>query len=218
MQNKQVVVGLVAAAVIILGAGFVYLFDKTKPASQPNRTVATQITPAKNSVAGTVADIFKTSKDEKCTFDSKTSDSETNGTIYATANKAYGTFAMTSSGKTTTNYVIRDTDNFYIWGSSLPTGIKMTMSVDDLAKNISSSQYSGGFNANQKVDYNCSNWTVDESVFTPPTNVKFTNFGGVALPSAASSNKTANPSSQCSICASLTGQAKSACLSSFHCQ
>lgn len=218
MQNKQVVVGLVAAAVIILGAGFVYLFDKAKPATQPNSTVATQITPAKSSVAGTVADIFKTSKDEKCTFDSKTSDSETKGTIYATQNKDYGTFALTSSGKTTTNYVIRNANSFYIWGGSLPTGIKMTMSVDDLAKNISSSQYSGSFNANQKVDYNCTNWTVDESLFTPPANIKFTNFGGVALPSGANSTQTANPSSQCSICASLTGQAKSACLSSFHCQ
>jgi hypothetical protein len=215
MQNKQSVVGLIAAAVIIVGAGMVYLYDKAKPAPQPNKTVSVKVTPGKSTVAGTIVDVLKTTDNKKCAF---TTQNKTKGTFYLTSEKAYGTLIATNSGSADTTYVIKDQNNFYIWGSSLPTGIRISMSLSDISKNLHSNPYASSFDVNQKVDYSCSSWTPDQSLFNPPTNIKFTNIGATTLPTGTLLPKSTNPSSQCSLCSSLSGQAKNTCIASFHCQ
>lgn len=218
MQNKQAIVGIVVAAIIILGAGGVYLLSKNKTTPAPNATTAQNATPAKNAMASnTLQDLFSGGKSQKCIFDTKTSTGENKGTVYVSSDKAYATFDITASGKTTTSYFIRSGDTFYLWGGSLPTGIKMTMSLADMAKN--SSQYSSsGFNPTAKADYSCSGWPADQSLFTPPTNVKFQDMSSMMHEATSPSGTGSNPSSQCTLCNSLTGAAKSACISSFHCQ
>ena len=218
MQNKQAILGIVVAAIIILGAGGVFLLSKNKPSTSPtNTTSASSETKPKNSMASnTLQDLFSGGKSQKCTFDAKTSTGENKGTVYVTSDKAYAAFDLTASGKTTTSYLIRTGDTFYIWGGALPSGIKMTMSLSDMAKK--SGQYSSsGFNPTAKADYSCSGWSADQSLFTPPANVKFIDAGSLELPSGTVKNPPGS-TSQCNICNSLTGDAKSTCLNSFHCQ
>lgn len=218
MQNKQVIVGIVVAAIIILGAGGVFLLNKNKPSTSPTSTTsASSKTNHENSMASnTIQDLLSGGKSQKCSFDTKTSSGENKGTVYVSSDKAYATFNLTTSGKTTTSYFIRSGDTFYMWGGSLPTGIKITMSLADMTKNTS--QYaSSGFNPTAKVDYSCSEWSADQSLFTPPTNVKFIDAGSMVIPSGTVKTP-AGSASQCNICNSLTGNAKSTCLNSFHCQ
>jgi hypothetical protein len=215
MQNKQSVVGLIAAAVIITGAGFVYLYDKAKPAPEPNRTVAEKITPAKSSVAGTIADVLNTKENKQCNFE--TSDNAS-GKFYLANDKVYGTLTASESGQNDVTYVIKDHDNFYIWGGSLPSGIRISMSLSDLSKNLNNNPYASSFDVNQKVEYSCKSWTPDESVFTPPTDIKFTDINATSLPTGTAQPKSVNPTDQCSLCNSLSGQAKNTCIASFHCQ
>lgn len=215
MQNKQAVVGIVAAVLILIGAGAVFTLDKSKTASQP-ASIAKSVSPTPNNNMSTVAGIFKSTKNQKCDFDTKTANSEVKGTVYVSGDNSYGEFANTANSKTQTMSLIRNDNTFYVWGDALPQGIKMTMSVDDLGQKLSGSQY-GNFDPNQKTDIKCVGWTPDVSKFVAPTTVKFLDLTGVSATGAKTSG-TQSPSDQCSLCNSMTGNAKATCLSSFSCK
>lgn len=222
MKNNQIIIGIVAAIIIILGLGGFLLLAKNK-ASTPYNTSAVTNT---NMMQGTIQDIFAGGKNQKCDFDVKESTGgETKGSVSVASDKAYGTFEMTTNGKVTNTYMVRDGDTFYLWGNSLPLAIKTKMSVNDMAKQMSGGNYSN-IDPNKKLEFNCNSWTVDESLFTPPANIKFTdvanmmkNTGGIptgVVPSVAT--PSISRESQCEICNSLTGPAKTACKTSFKCQ
>lgn len=212
MQNKTLLTGIAATIIILLGAGGIFLYTKNKTASTPSSTVATvSPTQKEKSSQGSLKDIFSNSGNKMCTFDVKEEKGETKGTIYNSGEKAYGEIQMTSSGKTQKTYVIRNGETFYMWGDSLPTGLKMTLSVDEMANKLSGNNNQPSVTPNQKVEFKCSDWTVDTSKFTPPTNVKFTDM-------TSAIKTTSGSSSECAICNSLTGDAKSACLTQFSCK
>lgn len=214
VQNKQAIIGIVAAAIILLGAGGVFLYSKNKPAAEPSSTTTvTQVTktPSESMMSASLKDLFAGGKTSQCTFDVKGAIGETKGTVYVADTKAYGEFGTTTNGKTTTTHLIRNADTFYVWGDSIPTGMKMTMSVDEMASKMQGSAQYKDLDPNQKTDYKCSGWTVDSSVFVPPSNIKFTDLGGMM-------KTTVKPSgANCSVCNSLTGDVKNACLSQLGC-
>jgi len=220
MQNKQAIIGIVAAIVILLGAGSVYLLNKNKTVIQPaaTSTATQQTTSSNNASQSSLKDLFTMGSNKKCTFDTKTATSETTGTFYVSGTNARGDLATTTNGKTSSTNLVRNNDTFYIWGDSLPSGVKMTMSVDEMASKMNGGQYSS-INPNEKVDFKCDNWTVDSSLFTPPASIKFMDMGNV-MTSVTGTQAQTSPSaaSQCNLCSSLTGAAKTSCMTSFHCQ
>ncbi len=212
MQNKQAIIGIVAAAVILLGAGGVFLYSKNKPAPQPSSTsTTTEQTKTQSSMNDSLSSLLKSGKTQQCTFSyDDQSGSTTDGVAYINGNLMRTDVNTTVDGKQSSVYVIRSGDENYIWGSAFPnnTGMKMTLSIEDYESNTDSKQY---FDPTKKAEYDCRDWTPDSSVFTPPTNVKFQDFS--AMMQAASSPSASN----CSICNSLTGDAKNACLSQLGC-
>ncbi len=224
MQNKQAIIGIVAAAIILLGAGGVFLYSQKKSASKPqpnSTTTATSVTKTPSSMmSGSLKDLFAGGKTSQCTFDVKGASGETKGTVYVADTKAYGDFDMTSSnGKTTATYMIRNGDTFYVWGDSFPTGMKMTMSMDEMASKMQGSTQYKSLDPNQKTDYKCTDWTADASKFTPPSNVKFTDLGGMMIKTTGGPTipSTTGTAPSCSVCDSLTGTTKAACRASLHC-
>ena len=215
MQNKQALVGIVATILILVGAGVMFALDKAKTSSQPS-SIARLVSPTPVSTASaTIAGIFKTTKNQKCDFDSKTADNEVKGTVYVSGNNSYAEFNTITNSKTDKMYLVRNENIFYIWGDALPQGIKMSMSVTELGQKLSS-QYAS-FDPNQKTDVKCVDWTPDESKFSAPTNIKFLDLSAVT-PSNPKVSGMQSPSSQCSLCTSMTGNAKATCLSSFNCK
>ncbi len=211
MQNKPILIGIAAAIIILLGAGGVFLYSQNKATPTPNNTSATVTpTPENSSLEGSIKDIFQTAGNKKCDFNVKDSKGETKGIFYVSGTKAAGEIQLISSGKTVTTNVIRSGDTFYMWGDSLPTGIKMTVSVDDLAGTLGSGQNSS-LNPDQKISFNCTGWTLDSTKFNPPTNIKFTEISTPASPKTTGT-------SYCSVCNSLSGSAKTACLAQYNCQ
>ena len=208
------VVAVIVAAIILLGGGAL-LFSKNanKPTAQPApSTSATQAPSAGQSLS----DILALGKTQQCTFSyDSTSGGKTEGTIYLSGDKMRGDFKVTSSGKVSDFSLIRVGDTNYIWGTGLPGGIKMTISAKDLAGNTQVQQY---VNADQKADYKCGAWITDASKFTPPANVKFTDYSAMMPKSNASPAGTgAGYSSQCAACNYLTGESKIACTAQYNC-
>lgn len=198
-------IAIAATAIILLGAGGLLLYNKSnKPSSQTTYPSATPTPPQETSMKNSLLGLLGSGKTQMCSFsyNAKTGGS-TKGTVFLTGTKMRGDFDITtSSNKSSKIMMIRDGDTTYLWGTDLKTGIKMTLKKEDLKTNAQANQY---FDTKQKLDYKCGPWVVDSSVFTPPTNVKFTDFSAMM---EGSIKTTATPGGDvkmdASACASIT--------------
>ncbi len=221
MQNKQAIIGIVAAVIILVGAVGVYFFTQKNKETQPNTTTATQETNEESSLESDLTSILKSGKTQQCTFIyADESGNSTNGTAYIAGDQMRTNVTSATNGKSSTIYVIRNGDDNYIWGSDFPnnTGLKMTLSIEEYASNEDSKKY---FDPNLKADYKCKDWTVDSTMFSLPANIKFQDIGALMKNVIQGASKTptgtTGSTSECSICNSLTVDAKTACMKQFSC-
>lgn len=194
------IVGVVVAIIFLFVAGGLYL-SQNKPVTKTN----TSPTPTKTENKSTsLMDLLTLNKPQRCTFSTKTADTLTEGTVYISEKKIRQDFKSTTKGKVEEMSMIITNNTSYIWGTSLPTGIKMTLSLDEVAKNTQASQY---VNPNAKVAYNCMPWNTDASLFTPPANIKFTDISSIMPKTTGTEQKSVSP------CDQITdASAKASCL------
>ncbi len=212
MNNK--VVAAVVVVLLLIGGYFGYTKLKGGGAIVPGTT-------SESGGMKSLKDLLSSGAAQKCTF-SQTSDSGTSeGTTYVSGGKVRGDFTTTSSGKTMTSHMISDGKTSYIWTEGEKTGFKMTAtdaSPSTVQKDSADNPVNSQADLDQKADYKCSSWIVDGSVFTPPSNVTFTDFSQMLNPSSAPSQGSGSAPSQCSYCDSLTGDDKTQCRSAFGCK
>jgi hypothetical protein len=228
-MTRQAIIAVAVGVIIVLGASAAFLYSKTQNTNESAATtVAQNESKSENASMSSIVDLLSKNENTKCTFSSSTDEGETSGTVYVSGDKARGEFeVMVGKEKTTTN-MIRQGDTFYMWGDSFPTGMKMVMSVDEWAQKAEQPQTEEAlstFDPNYDVDFKCSNWTVDATLFDTPKDVKFISIEGMMNPTKTTTDdKTTETSEktsttdQCSICSALTGEAKNVCLEQFNCQ
>jgi hypothetical protein len=175
MRSKQALIAIIVAAIILFGASGAYLYSQKSP-EKPEQTAATaeENNAEKSSVAGTLKEIINSGQTQQCNF----SHENTEGVAYISGSKMRTDMNITDeNGKKSTIYVIRNGDENYIWGSEFPnnTGLKMTMSIDELAENDAANQY---LDMDKKVDYKCSAWSENSAILTPPQNITFNDLSG----------------------------------------
>jgi hypothetical protein len=214
--NIKIVAVVAAVAILLLGGGlFLYSKSKPQPSVQPSPSASATQNP---SAMQSLSEILSMGKTQKCTFSyDGASGGKTEGTVYLAGDKMRGDFKVTTSGKVSEFSLIRVGDTNYIWGTGLPGGIKMTLSAQGLAGNTQVQQY---VNADQKADYKCGAWTPDNTRFSPPTEVKFTDYSSMMPKSNASpapGGTNSGGSSQCGACNYLTGDSKMACIMQYNC-
>lgn len=214
-MNTKIVTAVIAV-IILLGLGwFLFAGKNTKPQTQSTTTSSSPT--VAQSAAQNLLDLLAAGKTQKCDFSYKAADgASTNGTVYITAAKMRGNITTTSKdNKVTKIYMIRDGNTSYVWGDSFP-GVKMTLTADQLKTNSTTNQY---FNTQQKTDYKCESWSVDNSMFTVPTNVKFTDVSAL-MPKASGvpSGAGTGVNTKCIACNYLSGTAKTECLALYSCQ
>jgi hypothetical protein len=185
------VIGVIVALLLLLGVGGAYFLSQNKPTTQTTDTPATTTTEKKSS---SLLDLLSLGKNQRCTFKTASEGSSTEGTVYIAEGKMRGDFKTTVDGKAQDMSMIRDGDTSYIWGSSLPTGIKMTISLDELSSNQQTGQV---VNPSDKLDYSCIPWNTDASLFTPPSNIKFSELPSSILPTTGTKTGTQGSSSYC---------------------
>lgn len=209
LKQKQLVIAAVVVILLLLGGGF-FLFSKNKAVtstpSNSSNTKQEASNPTQNAMSSLV-DLLSSGQSTMCTFDvSASTGGSTKGTFYMAAGKMKGDFTTTDKdGKKSSMSMIRIDDQSYIWGGSLPSGIKMKLSTDDLKTNTQANQY---FNLNTKNDYKCIPWIVDSSKFSVPTNIKFTDLSSLMMPKTTGTTTNSSTSSPCD---ALTGDTKTAC-------
>ena len=169
---------------------------------------------------GSITDLFKRSENVTCNFSStdQTSNASTTGTIYlASDQKMRGDFTTTTTEGTFTSHVINDSEYMYSWGDQLPQGMKMK-AIDPEAVNNDQptpDSPSHGVDLNQEFTYDCSSWTVDQSKFTPPSNIQFQDFTQQMEQLQKSSQGFEHL--KCNACQQLSGDQKTQCLQAMGC-
>jgi hypothetical protein len=182
MNTKNIAIAAIVIVLLLLlgAAGYLMLSKNTAKTlkTAPKETVVPTKT---GQTTKSLMDLLSLGQNLRCTFDTTgTTGTSTKGTVYVSGTKIRGDFTITDkTGKEQQTSMIRVGDTNYVWGSTLPNGIKMTLSLDKISGNTQASQY---FNPSQKTNYNCLPWSVDATLFTPPSNIKFTDMTSLLAP------------------------------------
>jgi hypothetical protein len=205
---KKSLIVVIVAIVLALGVGGYFVLGRK----------ASQGTGSSSDSPKSLKDLLSSGVAQKCTFSNKEDSNSSEGTTYVSGGKVRGDFTTVTSNKTVKSHMISDGTTSYIWTDGEKTGFKMTVTKSDDETETSPVDKTSeeSVDLNQKADYKCSAWVVDGSFFTPPSDVKFTDFSQMLNPTPASGAKGGS-SQQCAYCANLSGDDKTQCLKALNC-
>ena len=173
---------VVVAILIAIGAGVLVMGRRN---SQPVTTSKNELLEDENVNLGsqrtTLKSLLNTGTDQVCTFSDP--DSGSTGNIYLGGGQARAEFETpTDTGDLFASNMISDGTTMYIWFEGQNTGFTASLeSFDDLPSSAASGGtategVSEGVNVNREVDYSCDPWTVEETMFEVPTDIKFVDY------------------------------------------
>lgn len=208
MKNK-IIIGVVITAVIATGISL-FLFRR-----------GTVVPPGvKISNPGTLAALMAAGGSVKCTVAPGTENDGMSGTFYVSGKNVRGDFSVNDEGQATASHMIVDNQFTYTWFDGNEMGFKMVNTTEPGDTNDAPVAETRGFDPNQAMDYQCVSWIKDASLFIPPTDVTFSEFGAPAEVSTPSISDSVYPgtANQCAACEQLPAEYKAQCLSSLGCK
>lgn len=209
-KNMYLVLGLLL--VLLVGAGVFMMIGK-KPTEPTPLSSATEST-AKNPKS--LKDLMASAVSQKCTYKDKMDTVDISGVTYVAGGKMRGDITSLVDNKQIATHIIVDGKTSYIWVDGQASGFKMAYDTGNTISNPDTKQ-SQQVDINKSMDFSCSPWMTDESMFTLPSNVKFTDYGSVAVPTVATTSGETAPQVNCSVCGNLTGESKTQCLTALKC-
>lgn len=169
MKSKQLII---AAILILLLAGGGYLF-LNKSSSKPAASTTDTSKKEGGSVFSSIKDALSKSLSLQCEY---SDESGRKTMVYIKG----GAIRSNVSGKTAQesgSSIVKD-GKLYFWNSK--EGIMMAFNMQDLGKEITPVQSGGNPQSSvqdlEKYKENCKPAAVDSSLFSPPSDVKFTDF------------------------------------------
>lgn len=216
-KNLAVVIGVILLVAIGGGA---YMLKGKSSTTAPSTSSAS---PKSETALKSLKDLLLSGIPQKCTFTDKTENAEMDGVTYVSGGKMRGDFNSKTEGKMVTTHMIADGKTNYMWTSDQKTGIKMMFdpkstetkeSGQSTGQPQAGTETNGGVDLNKNQSYNCSPWGVDNSMFTPPADIKFTDYSAMFAPTGKAGTGV-NPG--CSACDSLEGDTKAQCKTALKC-
>lgn len=126
------------------------------------------------------SELFKQGGSFECTVKQTVSDMESDGVVFMNGDRLRSEFSTIAEGiKVDTTIIIKD-GNMYTWSSMMPKdGFKIKVEPtdgvgDNAVDSTKSVSATYSWNIEQIGDYYCEEWIMDESKFTLPTGIKFT--------------------------------------------
>lgn len=222
-MNKTLIAILATVAVVAVAAGAYFTLgnsseDTVGTTSQDSENNSTDV----NQFSGTFAELLALGQNYTCTFDT-TDDTgnQTSGVVYVAGagNKMNGEFLVTEpDGNTMDGNIVRDGEYNYVWTSLQSDGIKTKITDEDTSIfAVNEGESETGISDDDNVDFDCQKWNVDNSKFTPPSDINFVEF---SLPSVmeGSGETDQEVNLDCSLCDQVPeGEARNQCLSTLGC-
>lgn len=179
IMNNKILYG--GGAVVIIAAIVVFMAMRSPVANNENgaplgndstgksaNETVEQKTSLKNLLSIKVA--------QKCTYSSAVDGLNTSGTVYVANGKMRSDVTSIVTGKTMQNHMLFIDNTSYIWGSGMPSGIKM--SITDTA-NPQRGIVQQPVDINQELSYSCIPWSFDAKTFELPAGVQFTDMSAM---------------------------------------
>jgi hypothetical protein len=117
--------------------------------------------------SGTLRALIAQNKNLMCTVKSDVSGTSSEGTVYLSGSDFRGDFVTKSSGTTVNSHMIKMGQTMYAWSDG-GQGVKM-----DATASANSNASAQTMDLDQKVSYDCKDWTKDASKFVVPTSIEF---------------------------------------------
>lgn len=192
---------------------FAILFSAcTKPAQQQNQNQnQQQAQNQQENLSGTIKDLIGLGRSVKCTWESPQGQGK--GVVYASANKAKTEMEIDVDGQKMMINSLIDGDWMYQWGNSMMGNTKMNIKeLEKMAPQQDQEQPQAAQNYNQELNYTCTPWGIDASVFNLPSDIEFTD----TTQQMTNMMENAEQMQQdlCKMCQNLPEQAKADCLAS----
>jgi hypothetical protein len=195
-SSKKYIVAALAAFVLLGGSVAFYLNNKTVVSG----TTVPAVTPEKNqpvaSSGTSLKDLLTSTGPTKCSVTTSTDKADSTGMVYIADGKMRTDFTNTMkvgnlAGKVQVAHMIVDTDYSYMWGDGeMKFGIKMAkQEILDVQPGAGNSpQNEAAIDMNEKSDYKCGGWKIDERLFTPPSDIQFQDMSAMmkSMPSVQS--------------------------------
>lgn len=182
-MERQKIIIIAVAALIVLGAGGFALIKLQKPVVAPTiETAISESTPTPATQKSSLKSLLEKGGNVTCTV----KQSSGSGTVFVSEKKFAGDFITKIEGKDTLSHIIYDGTTSYIWTDGANTGFKMKVDPSQM-QNQGQNQQS--VDLNQEVETDCKSWTPDNSKFTAPSNITFTDLSSL-VPKASASSST----------------------------
>jgi hypothetical protein len=165
-MNKKTmyVVGAVVVLAIIAGVGFYTNKSGTPSGASP---IGGSQSPT------SMKELLAKGGSQKCTFSNNIDGLESSGVVYMASGRMRTDFvAKMANGETTDSHMLLDGENTYLWGNQMPQGIKMNINMMTTQAGAQA-QANGSVDLDQKMNYNCDNWSADQGQFNLPSGVTF---------------------------------------------
>jgi hypothetical protein len=178
MDKKLFLIGsLLGVGVLILGG-----CGPTAPTVKVEPTITP--TPKTETAKAALKDLLAGGKDQQCTWTTVENGSNVSGTMYISGKKFRQDRNITDpkTQAVTQSYNLSDGESVYTWGGTLGTrGIKVSLTTIESVVTGTPSQTPSQVNdvLNQQYQYQCQPWTPDNSQFTPPTEVIFSDMSNL---------------------------------------
>lgn len=168
---------LILVGIVVVGGG-VYIATQGGFSTGPNSATSEEEHMAMEenepiSGEGTLRSLLALGKDLTCDFAyTSDEDARTEGTVYLSGERMRGNFTMMMDDQHMEAHTIRDGETAYVWGTT-PYGEMATKFniMEDEGDDSDSSEQS--IDLDESVEYDCRGWSVDGSMFTPPSDVQF---------------------------------------------
>lgn len=175
-------------SLVIISTIFLSACTVKAPTGTENQAGEDNTNPTEQPQSSSLRDLINLGKNQKCVVTTSTTSEEgiktdTVGTIFISGKKVAQEVSVTSSDKKTPNVnmsMISDGEFMYSWNTESKNQgmkIKITDPSDGGVQNTNGQ--SGSVDFDNKVDMKCSGWVVDNSKFTIPSDVKFTDLSEI---------------------------------------
>lgn len=164
-MNNKVIIGIVTAVIIIGGGIALYMANSSN--TQQNETKQVETT---NETKTSLSALLEKGDPQKCTYSGEIEGGEYTGTAYFSSDKQMrNDYKSTVNGETRDGSMIITDGTQYFWNTETKKGFKTAITADDSQQ--TSSEENDSVDTNAKFTFNCDTWTVDDSKFTPPSDV-----------------------------------------------
>ncbi len=217
-MNRTVLIAIIILVLLVGGGAFYRMANRSKPTPVNQVGTQTEVSPSTGasgvSAQQSMKDLLASGQSQQCTFSDETGNT---GTVYVANSKMRGDFNSTVDGKTTASHMIVDQPTAYVWMDGQTDGFKMSL---DAVKQPQGSTQS--VDIDKKVDYTCTSWSTDASIFTLPAGIEFRDMGAFTVPSGTMQTSgmpaTGGTAEQCAACNSLPAASQAQCKAALNCK